>query len=343
MSRKKWNVAVIGATGAVGQEMLSILEERKFPIGKLSLYASLNSAGTKIQWGGKNHTVLELKEECIEDFKAIDVALVSAGTKISRLFLPLIAKQGTVCIDNSNAWRMDPAVPLIVPEVNYADIEKFRKTNIIANPNCSTVQMVQVLKPIQDSYGVRRVIVSTYQSTSGTGKEGMEELARQTVALMNQKEIKPQAFPHQIAFNCIPHIDKFMENGYTLEEMKMILETKKLLNDPGLRVTATCVRVPTFSSHSESINIETERKASVADITGLLSETKGIKIVDDPGKNLYPLSIDAAGKDSTFVGRIREDESLENGINMWVVSDNLRKGAALNAVQIAEAVANEFL
>ena len=340
---KKWNIAIIGATGTVGEEMLSILEEREFPVKELFLYASQNSAGTRLSFNGKYFTSQVLSENNIEDFKKIDVALMSAGSEISRHYAPLIAKQGTVLVDNSNAWRMDSNVPLIVPEVNYTDIMHFKKTNIIANPNCSTIQMVLVLKPIHDAFRIRRIVVSTYQSVSGKGKKGIQELANQMVALLNQKEIEFSEFPHQIAFNCIPHIDKFIENRYTLEEQKMVQETRKIMNDSTLRITATCVRVPVFSAHCESINIETERKATAQDIFSLLSQAKGLKIVDDPEKNSYPLNIHAAGKNETLVGRIREDESIENGINMWVVSDNIRKGAALNAVQISEALVTEFL
>ena len=230
-----------------------------------------------------------------------------------------------------------------MPEVNYSDIERFRKRKIIANPNCSTIQMVRVLKPIHDVFRVKRVVVSTYQSTSGQGKDGMEELACQTIALLNGKKIEPKAFPHQIAFNCIPHIDRFSENGYTLEEMKMIDETKKILNDTTIRITATCVRVPVFSAHAESVNIETEQPLTASAVRHLLSEQKGIKVVDEPHKNGYPLNVDAAGRDEVFVGRIRQDESVAHGINLWIVSDNLRKGAALNAIQIAEALISEFL
>lgn len=340
---KRWNVAIVGATGAVGQEMLSILEEREFPIKDLFLYASKDSKGESFSFYDEELKVKELNEESVEDFKNIPITLMSAGEELSRLYAPLLAKKGTVCIDNSNAWRMDPSVPLIVPEVNYGDIEKFKKTNIIANPNCSTIQMVQTLKPIHDQFRVKRVVVSTYQSVSGKGKAGIEELANQTVSLLNQREIERDTFPHQIAFNCIPHIDVFLENGSTLEEMKMVLETKKIMNDTSIQVTATCVRVPVFNCHAESINIETHQKASAKEIRSLLAKQRGVKIIDDIQKNLYPLSIEATGKDETFVGRIREDESIPNGINLWVVSDNLRKGAALNAIQIAEALVSEFL
>jgi len=340
---RKWNVAIIGATGFVGREMLSILEERKFPIDQLRLFSSEQSAGATLEFGGKSYTVEVLTEEKIDEFDSIDIALMSTGDKISKLYTPLIANKQTAVIDNSNAWRMDPSVPLIVPEVNFEALSKFRRSFIVANPNCSTVQMVQVLKPIHDAYKIKRVVVSTYQSTSGKGKAGNEELAQQTTALMNQKELSINTFQHQIAFNCIPHIDVFLENDYTLEEMKMVQETKKILDDDSIQVTATCVRVPVFSSHAESLAIETEKKATAAEIKDLLSQQKGVQVMDDPKQNSYPMNVDATGKDDTFVGRIREDISTENGIQMWVVSDNLRKGAALNAVQIAEALVSEFL
>lgn len=343
MSQAKRNVAIIGATGAVGEEMLSILEERKFPVGNLFLYASKNSAGEYKRFQDKNALVKVLNEEALADFDSIDLALLSAGTEVSLAIIPKIAERGTVSIDNSNAWRMDPEVPLVVPEVNTEDLVHYSRKNIVANPNCSTVQMVQVLKPIHDAFRIKRVVVATYQSTSGKGKKAMEELSRQTIALLNQSEVRIQEFPHQIAFNCIPHIDRFLENGYTLEEMKMILETKKILHAPELQVTATCVRVPVFGSHAEAVNIETEQKASAQEVRALLSQTKGVKVMDDPSQNLYPLNIATTGTDDTYVGRIREDVSIPNGINLWIVSDNLRKGAALNAVQIAEALASEFL
>ena len=339
----KRNVAIIGATGAVGEEMLSILEERNFPVGKLFLYASKNSAGVYQKFHDKNVLVKLLNEEALDDFDSIDIALLSAGTEVSLTLIPKMTERGTVCIDNSNAWRMDPEVPLVVPEVNYEDLVHYSQKNIVANPNCSTVQMVQVLKPIHDTFRIKRVVVATYQSTSGKGKKAMEELSKQTIALLNQGEIHVQEFPHRIAFNCIPHIDSFLENGYTLEEMKMILETKKILHDPSMQVTATCVRVPVFGSHAEAVTIETEQKASAQEIRELLSQTKGVKVIDDPSQNLYPLNTLTTGTDETCVGRIREDISTPHGIALWIVSDNLRKGAALNAVQIAEALASEFL
>ncbi len=343
MPQIKRNVAIIGATGSVGEEMLSILEERKFPVEKLFLYASKNSAGNYKRFQDKNVPVKILNEKALHDFDSIDIALLSAGTDVSLTLIPKIAELGTVSIDNSNAWRMDPDVPLVVPEVNYEDLVHYSRKNTVANPNCSTIQMVQVLKPIHDEFKIKRVVVATYQSTSGKGKKAMEELSKQTIALLNQSEVQVKEFPHQIAFNCIPHIDRFLENGYTLEEMKMVLETKKILHAPNLQVTATCVRVPVFGSHGEAVNIETERKASAQEVRELLSQTKGVKVIDDPSQNLYPLNIATTGTDDTCVGRIREDISIPNGINLWIVSDNLRKGAALNAVQIAEALASEFL
>lgn len=337
------NVAIIGATGAVGRKMLSISEERNFPVSKLSLYASENSAGEFLSFHNKKYRIEALTEECLDDFENIDLVLLSAGARVSQTFIPKITERGSVCIDNSSYWRMDPDVPLIVPEVNFEDLIQYRKKNIVANPNCSTIQMVQVLKPIHDAFKIKRVIVSTYQSTSGKGKKAMDELSQQTVALLNQREIETKEFPHQIAFNCIPQIDQFFENGYTLEEMKMILETKKIMRDSSIQVSATCVRVPIFYGHGESVNIETEKKATADEIREILEPVKGLKVLDDPSKNLYPLNITATGQDETFVGRIREDLSIQNGINLWIVSDNLRKGAALNAVQIAEALTHEYL
>ncbi|MBI5196170.1 MAG: aspartate-semialdehyde dehydrogenase [Nitrospirae bacterium] len=329
--KKKYVVAVVGATGAVGNEMVSILEGRKFPVEKLRLFASERSEGKTIEFNDKAVLVEILSEKV---FAGIDIALFSAGAERSLHFAPFAVKAGCVVIDNSSAWRMDPGVPLVVPEVNPHDL-KWHK-GIIANPNCSTIQMVVVMKPIHDAVKIKRVVVTTFQSVSGTGKRAMEELLQQSSDMLNFKEIKPVVYPHQIAFNCLPHIDKFMEDGYTKEEIKMVNETKKIMGDDSIRLTATTVRVPVFRGHSESVNIETERKLSANEARTLLSKAPGIVIYDAPEKNLYPLPVDAAGKDAVYVGRIREDHSVENGINLWVVSDNLRKGAALNAVQIAE-------
>ncbi len=329
--KEKYIVAVVGATGAVGNEMIDTLEQRKFPIEKLRLFASERSEGKTLEFEGSEFPVETLNEH---SFQGIDIALFSAGAERSKIWAPVAAKSGCVVVDNSSQWRMDPAVPLVVPEVNAHDL-KWHK-GIIANPNCSTIQMVVVLKPIHDAARIRRVVVTTFQSVSGTGKKAMDELLQQTTDLLNFREIRCTVYPHQIAFNCIPHIDKFLENGYTKEEMKMVNETQKIMGDSSIRVTATTVRVPVFRCHSESLNIETEKKLSANDVRAVLSSTPGVVVYDAPEKNVYPLAIECAGKDETFVGRIREDESIEKGLNMWIVSDNIRKGAALNAVQIAE-------
>ncbi len=329
--KNRYAVAIAGATGAVGREMLEILEERNFPVSELVLLASERSEGERLEFHGKKATVKKLTKD---SFEGVDIALFSAGADRSLEFVPAAVKSGAVVIDNSSAFRMDPKVPLVVPEVNAAAIEG--QSGIIANPNCSTIAMVMALKPLHDAARIKRVVVTTFQSVSGTGKKAMDELAQQTVALLNFREVKIKVYPHQIAFNCLPHIDSFLENGYTKEEMKMANETKKILEDDSIRVTATTVRVPVFRCHSESVNIETEKKISANEARALLSAAPGVIVYDDPGKNLYPLAIDVAGKDETYVGRIREDESIPNGINLWIVSDNLRKGAALNAVQIAE-------
>jgi aspartate-semialdehyde dehydrogenase len=282
--------------------------------------------------------VQELTES---SFAGVQVALFSAGGKVSEQFCPVAARAGAVCVDNTNAFRMDPAVPLVVPEVNPHAIAAHK--GIIANPNCSTIQMVVVLKPIHDAARIRRVVVSTYQATSGAGKKAMDELFHQTAAILNCKEYAPKVFPYRIAFNVIPQIDVFLENGYTKEEMKMTNETKKIMGDDTIRVTATTVRVPVFYGHSEAVNIETERKITAAEARALLAKAPGVKVVDDPGSRRYPMPIEAAGQDDTYVGRIREDVSLENGLNLWIAADNIRKGAATNAVQIAEILIRDNL
>ncbi len=330
-NKDKYVVAVAGATGAVGREMVEILEERNFPVEKLVLLASERSEGERLEFRGKNEVVRLLSKD---SFKGVDIALFSAGAERSLEFAPAAVKDGAVVIDNSSAFRMDPKVPLVIPEVNAHALAGH--SGIIANPNCSTIGMVVVLKPIHDAVKIRRVVVTTFQSVSGTGKDAIDELAGQTVALLNFRDIEKKVYPHQIAFNCLPHIDAFLDNGYTREEMKMVNETRKIMEDDSLRVTATTVRVPVFRCHSESVNIETEKNLSANEARAILSGAPGIIVYDDPKKNLYPLAIDVAGKDEIFVGRIRVDESVPNGINMWIVSDNLRKGAALNAVQIAE-------
>lgn len=329
--KSKYVVAVAGATGAVGREMLEILEERNFPVAELVPLASERSEGERLVFHGKSVAVKRLTKD---SFEGVNIALFSAGSERSLEFAPAAVKSGAVVIDNSSAFRMDPKVPLAVPEVNPHAIAGH--SGIIANPNCSTIALVMALKPIHDAAKIKRIVVTTFQSVSGTGKEAMDELAQQTVALLNFREVETKVYPHQIAFNCLPHIDSFLENGYTKEEMKLANETKKILDDNTIRVTATTVRVPVFRCHSESVNIETGKKISANEVRALLSAAPGIIVYDDPKKNIYPLAIDVAGKDETYVGRIREDESIPNGINLWIVSDNLRKGAALNAVQIAE-------
>jgi len=329
--KERYTVAVVGATGAVGNEMITTLEQRDFPVGELRLFASERSEGVKLEFKGEEIPVETLKED---SFKGIDIALFSAGAERSKIWAPVAAKSGCVVIDNSSQWRMDPDVPLVVPEVNPDDIRRHR--GIIANPNCSTIQMVVVLKPIHDAARVRRVVVTTFQSVSGTGKKAMDELLQQTTDILNFREVRCNVYPHQIAFNCLPHIDRFLENGYTKEEMKMVNETRKIMGDDSIRVTATTVRVPVFRGHSESVNIETEKKLTANEARAILSVAPGVVVYDAPERNIYPLAVDVAGKDETYVGRIREDESIDNGLNMWIVADNLRKGAALNAVQIAE-------
>ena len=329
--KEKYNVAVVGATGAVGNAMMAILEERKFPVNNLILLASERSEGKRLEFRGEPIIVRKLTHSSFED---IDIALFSAGATRSKEFAPLAVKADVVVIDNSSAFRMQDNVPLVVPEVNPDKIKEHH--GIIANPNCSTIQMVVVLKPIYDMAGIKRVVVSTYQAVSGSGKKAIEELSVQTRDVLNSKPVSCSVYPYQIAFNCLPHIDVFLESGYTKEEEKMVNETKKIMGDESIAVTATTVRVPVFSAHSESVNIETNFKISAAEIRKSLSAAPGIKVLDDSKKSEYPIATQAAGKDDVFVGRIREDNSVENGINLWIVSDNIRKGAALNAVQIAE-------
>ena len=331
VKKDQYNVAVAGATGAVGRKMLEILEERKFPVATLKALASAKSVGQTITFNGGPVTVEELNEN---SFEGVDISLFSAGASVSRQFAPSAVKSGCIVIDNSSAFRMEPDVPLVVPEVNPDAINS--NAGIIANPNCSTIQMVVVLKPIHDKFKIKRVVVSTYQSVSGSGQKAIKELQNQIKNLLDGKTAKLNVYPHQIAFNCIPHIDIFLDNGYTKEEMKMIDETRKILGDPSIMVSPTTVRVPVFYSHSESINVETLRPINAREVRELLSGMNGIRVIDNPETNEYPLAIDGAGKDEVFVGRIRDDISCKNAINFWVVSDNLRKGAALNAVQIAE-------
>jgi aspartate-semialdehyde dehydrogenase len=331
VKKDQYNVAVAGATGAVGRKMLEILEERKFPVANLKALASARSVGQALPFNGNSLAVEELKDD---SFEGVDIALFSAGAGVSHQFAPAAVKSGCVVIDNSSAFRMEPEVPLVVPEVNPEAIGD--NPGIIANPNCSTIQMVVALRPIHDKYKIKRVVVSTYQSVSGSGQKAIDELQNQTKNILAGKAAEPDVYPHQISFNCLPHIDNFLDSGYTKEEMKMVNETQKILGDSSIRISPTTVRVPVFYSHSESINVETVSPINAQEVRELLSGMDGICVVDNPESNEYPLAIDSEGRDEVFVGRIRDDISCENAINFWVVSDNLRKGAALNAVQIAE-------
>ena len=325
------NIAIVGATGAVGQEFLRILEERKFPVDRLQLLASQRSKGTIISWQGRE---IEVQETTHDSFQGIDIALFAGGSA-STEFAPSAVESGAVVIDNSSFFRLNPSVPLVVPEVNPEDI-KWHK-GIIANPNCSTILMVVVLKPIEDVTRIKRVVVSTYQAVSGAGKEGIAELEAQLRSWYNEKEIcGMETFPYQIAFNLIPRIDTFAENDYTKEEWKMVKETQKILNRTDIGITATCVRVPVLRSHCESINIETEDKLTVRQVKDILGKAPGIVVVDDPTGDRYPMPLDSSDKDEVLVGRIREDLTIKNGINLWLAGDQIRKGAATNAVQIAE-------
>lgn len=324
-------VAVVGATGAVGREMLKTLHSRQFPAKTVRAFASARSAGSKVPYGDTELLVEELKEDV---FAGIDMAIFSAGGATSTKFAPYAARAGCVVIDNSAAWRMDERCPLVVPEVNAHALEKHQ--GIIANPNCSTIQMLVVLKPLHDAVGIKRIVVSTYQAVSGTGQKGIEELERQVRDLFNGRDPENKTYPYRIAFNVLPHIDVFLDNDYTKEEMKMVNETVKIFEDPSVKVTATCARVPVFYCHSESVNIETKKKMSAKEARILLSQAPGVKVFDNPRELLYPMPAYCIGDDPTYVGRIREDETIDNGLNMWIVADNVRKGAALNAVQIAE-------
>ena len=340
MSKKKFNIAVAGATGAVGNQMLTCLEERDFPVKSIKLLASRRSVGRNLRFRGDLIAVQELTEE---SFKGMDIALFSAGGAASKKYAPLAAKDGCVVVDNSSTWRMDTKVPLVVPEVNPHAIAGYTKKGIIANPNCSTIQMVLPINPIHKKYEIKRIVVSTYQAVSGTGKKAIDELFDQTRSMINFLDYEKKVYPHRIAFNCIPHIDVFLDNGYTKEEIKMVNETRKILEDDNIGITATTVRVPVYFGHSESVNIETKKEISANEVRYLLEKEPGIKVLDKPKKNIYPLAIDAAGQDLTLVGRIRDDESVKNGINIWIVADNIRKGAATNTVQIAEILAKDYL
>ena len=330
-------VAVVGATGAVGAEMLKTLEMRNFPADKIIPLASSRSAGKTITFKGQEIKVEELKED---SFEGVHIALFSAGGGTSEKFAPYAVKSGCTVVDNSSQWRMDDRCPLVVPEVNPEALNNHQ--GIIANPNCSTIQMLVALKPLHDAARIKRVVVSTYQAVSGTGQKAIVELESQVRQMFNMQEPEINVYPYQIAFNCLPQIDMFLENGYTKEEMKMVHETHKML-DPSIKVTATTVRVPVFYGHSESINIETEKKLTPNEARAILTRAPGIQVYDNPGEKLYPMPIMAAGEDEVFIGRIREDESIENGLNFWCVADNIRKGAALNAVQIAEMLIEKNL
>ncbi|HUK55692.1 MAG TPA: aspartate-semialdehyde dehydrogenase [Nitrospiria bacterium] len=333
MLRKKdsYVVAVVGATGAVGREMVEVLEERKFPVKECLLFASERSAGETLTFRDRSLTVNLLTKD---SFAGVDIALFSAGEEVSREYAPVAVSAGAVVIDNSAEWRMNPDVPLVVPEVNPE--AAFRHHGIIANPNCSTIQMVVALKPLHNAARIKRIVVSSYQSVSGTGKEAMDELMDQTRALLSFREAVCRVYPFQIAFNLLPQIGSFDEKGYSSEEMKLANETRKIMEDDRIRISATTVRVPVFRSHSEAVNIETERKLSANEARALLAAAPGVLVFDDPQRKVYPTPLEVAGTDEVYVGRIREDASVEAGLNLWIVADNLRKGAALNAVQIAE-------
>lgn len=328
---RKVNLAIVGATGMVGRTFLKILEERNFPIDNLYLFSSKKSAGTKVEFRGKEYVVEELTEDSF--IRDIDIALFSAGGGVSKKFAPIARDNGVIVVDNSSAWRMDKDIPLVVPEVNPEDIKW--NNGIIANPNCSTIQSVVPLKFLHDAFKIKRVVYSSYQAVSGSGVGGIKDLENGINGGINEK------YPHQIAYNCLPHIDDFMDNGYTKEEIKMIEETKKILNDQDIRVTATTVRVPVKYGHSVSINVEFENSFEMDEVFKILENGNGIIVKDDVKNNVYPMAIDVEGKDEVYVGRIRRDYSLENGINLWVVADNIRKGAATNAVQIAELLINK--
>lgn len=326
-----YRVAVVGATGAVGRQMIEVLEERKFPVRMLLPLASARSAGGVVSFGAED---LEVQQLTKDSFNGVDLALFSAGSGVSKEFAPIAREAGTVVVDNSSAWRMDSMVPLVVPEVNPKELA--RHQGIIANPNCSTIQLVVALNPLHHRFRIRRIVVTTFQSVSGTGKDAMDELMDETKELLSFRHPEPKVYPFQIAFNCLPHIDEFLPSGYTKEELKMVQETRKIMGDDTIAVTATTVRVPVYIGHSESVNIETEQKITANEARAVLSTAPGVKVYDDPSHNLYPMPIDVVGADEVYVGRIREDESIPNGLNLWIVADNLRKGAALNAVQIAE-------
>ncbi len=338
---KRYDVAVVGATGAVGETMISILEERNFPVGNLYPLASSRSVGKMVNFNGKS---IEINDLADFDFSRVQIGLFSAGGSISKEYAPKAAAAGCVVIDNTAHFRRHEEIPLVIPEVNPEAIAGYRAHNIIANPNCSTIQMLVAIKPVYDEAGIERIVVATYQAVSGTGKEAIEELSAQTARLMNGRSIETNVYPKQIAFNALPHIDVFLENGYTKEEMKMVWETQKILGNNEVVVNPTCVRVPVYYGHSEAVSIETKEKISAERVRELLESTPGVVVIDERVDGGYPTAAtDSAGKDPVYVGRIREDISHPKGINMWVVSDNVRKGAALNSVQIAEKLIEDYL
>ena len=338
---KKFNVAVVGATGAVGETMLAILAERKFPVDKIYAVASSRSAGSRVAYGTKQLVVEDLEHF---DFSKVDIGIFSPGASVSEVYAPKAGAAGCIVIDNTSQFRYDDDIPLVVPEVNPQAVADYPPRNIIANPNCSTIQLVVALKPIYDAVGIERINIATYQAVSGSGKEAIEELAHQTAQLLNGQDIEPRVYPKQIAFNCLPHIDKFQDNGYTKEEMKMVWETQKILGDPDILVNPTAVRVPVFYGHSEAVHIETKDKIDATQARQLLAEAAGISVLDERADGGYPTAVtEGANKDDVFVGRVREDISHPRGINFWVVADNVRKGAALNSVQIAEILVKSYL
>jgi len=340
MKKDSYNIAIVGATGAVGQEMMEILEQRNFPVGELRPLASERSAGKELEFKGSKIKIEKLDEN---SFKDIDIALFSAGSSRSKEFAPFAVQAGAVVVDNSSAFRMEEGVPLVVPEINPEAVAGYKNKGIIANPNCTTAVTVMALKPLHDLGNIKRVIASSYQAVSGAGAQAIEELKNQTLAWANSEEIKPETFPYQIAFNLLPQIDSFLDNGYTKEEMKLHNETRKILGDSEIALTATTVRVPVFRAHSVSVNIETEKKITVEEAREALNKFPGVRVFDEPGELKYPMPIDVAGTDDCIVGRIREDYTIPNGLSFWVVGDQLRKGAALNAVQIAELLVGDYI
>ncbi|MCE5388485.1 MAG: aspartate-semialdehyde dehydrogenase [Acidithiobacillus sp.] len=340
MKKSAYHVAILGATGAVGEVMREILAERQFPVSQLTLLASERSAGGTMDFGGKS---VRVQDAAQFDWQGVDIALFSAGAAASEIYAPLAAAAGAVVIDNTSRYRYEEDIPLVVPEVNPQRVADYLPRRIIANPNCSTIQLLLVLKPLADAVGIERVVVSTYQAVSGAGSRAIQELGRQTLGIFQQKEVSPSVFPKQIAFNCLPQIDVFQDNGYTKEEMKMLWESRKILEIPDFSLTATCVRVPVFYGHSEAVNVVTKQKISALEFQELLRKAQGVQVWDDQEPGGWPTAVDAAGKDPTWVGRIREDVSHQRGLNFWVVADNIRKGAALNSVQIAELLIRDYL